>query len=200
MVQVRRSHEERREEIADTALLLIATRGLAQLTVASLAKELGITGGALYRHYPSTDAILEAVAVRAAAILDESLPDETLPPLVWLERFVSARSETVSGHAGLARLLLSEQVAMGMPEEALVHLRGAVQKTFAQIERAIRAGQESGEIRDDVKSTSLTPVVMGTVQMLALSRSGGLLQRIATPSGSWSALHTLLTPRKERSR
>lgn len=198
MVQVRKSQSERREEIADAALRLIATRGLSQLTVASLAKELGITGGALYRHFPSTDAILEAVARRAAAMLDESLPEPTLPPLAWLERFVSSRSETVSGHAGLARLLLSEQVAMGMPEEALVHLRGAVEKTFSQVELAIRRGQASGEIRDDVKSTSLTPIVMGTVQMLALSRAGGLLQRIATPAGSWSTLRTLLTTRKER--
>ncbi len=47
----RRSHEERRVEIADAALRLIATEGIASLTVATLANELGLTGGALYRHF-----------------------------------------------------------------------------------------------------------------------------------------------------
>ena len=200
MGRERRSHEERRAEIAEAALRLIATRGLAQLTVASLAKELGITGGALYRHFPSTDAILEAVAARAAEMLDASLPDPGLPPLVWLERFVASRAETVSGHAGLARLVFSEQVALGMPEEAVEHLRGAVKRTYASIERALRRGQERGEIRSDIASVQLVPVVVGTVQMLALSRTGGLIRRTSAPTASFEVLRALLAAPRETHR
>ncbi len=196
MAQPRRSHEERREEIADAALRIIATRGLTNLKVSALAKELGVTGGALYRHYPSTDAILDAVAARAAELLDGTFPDPSLPPLEWLERFVLSRAETVSGHAGLSRLLLSEQVAMAMPESALEHLRDAVRKTFVSVEQAIRRGQEQGAIRSDLASVQLAPIVMGTIQMLALTQAGGLLRQIIPPAVAWTTLRALLQPPK----
>ena len=147
MAQARRSHEERRAEIVEAALRLIATRGITALTVAALANELGLTGGALYRHFPSTDAILDAVAERAVSLLDASLPDPSLEPLLWLERFVDSRARAVSGQAGLARLIFSEQLAMALPESALERLRGAVRHTFVAVERALRSAQERGEIR-----------------------------------------------------
>lgn len=197
MSQLRRSREERREEIADAALRIIATRGLANLTVSALAKELGVTGGALYRHYPSTDAILEAVAARAAELLAATFPDPALPPLDWLERFVLTRAEAVSGHGGLSRLLLSEQVAMGMPEGALTHLRGAVRETYSRIEAAIRRGQDEGVVRRDLKSTHLTPIVMGTVHLIALTQAAGLLGRITPPATVWATLRALLRSPEE---
>jgi AcrR family transcriptional regulator len=115
----RRSHEERRVEIADAALRLIATEGIASLTVAALAKELGLTGGALYRHFPSSDAILDAVAERAVELLDASLPDPSLSPMVWLEQFVDSRTRAVSGHKGLASLIISDQLAKALPRRHL---------------------------------------------------------------------------------
>lgn len=199
MTRPRRSHEERREEIADAALRIIATRGLTNLTVSSLAKELGVTGGALYRHFESTHAILDAVAARAAELLEATFPDPSLPPLEWLERFVLTRAEAVSGHAGLSRLLLSEQVAMAMPEGAMEHLLSAVRKTHSSIEQAIRRGQEQGSIRTDLSSAALTPIVMGTVQLLALTQANGLLRRVTAPSTAWTTLRTLLLAPKEGS-
>lgn len=188
----RRSHEERRVEIADAALRLIATEGIASLTVATLAKELGLTGGALYRHFPSSDAILDAVAERAVELLDASLPDPSLSPMVWLEKFVDSRTRAVSGHKGLASLIISDQLAKALPETAFEHLRGAVRRTFVQVERALLSGQSQGQIRQDLSARELAPVVMGIVQMIALSRSGSLLGRVTSSERTWHTLQTLL--------
>lgn len=188
----RRSHEERRVEIVDAALRLIASRGIASLTVAALASELGLTGGALYRHFPSTDAILDAVSERSVALLDASLPESTLAPLLWLERFVESRTRTVAGYRGLASLILSEQLAMALPEQALDRLRGAVRRTFKAVEQAILAAQERGEVRRDLAARDLTPIVMGIVQMTALSQAGALISRVATADRAWPTLRTLL--------
>ena len=188
----RRSHEERRVEIADAALRLIATEGIASLTVATLANELGLTGGALYRHFPSSDAILDAVAERAVELLDASLPDPSLSPMVWLEPFVDSRTRAVSGHKGLASLIISDQLAKALPETAFEHLRGAVRRTFVQVERALLSGQSQGQIRQDLSARELAPVVMGIVQMIALSRSGSLLGRVTSSERTWHTLRTLL--------
>ena len=190
----RRSHGERREEIVDAALRIIAGGGIAALTVATLAEEVGVTGGALYRHFPSTDAILEAVAERVSGLLDSSLPDETLPPLERLELFVQARSTAASGHPGVLRLMLSEQVTLAMPERAVTRLRASVRKTWDAIERALSNGQAEGTVRDDLPAAALVPVVIGTVQVLARFRTAELLPKKSVAFGTWSVLGTLLAP------
>lgn len=193
MTRVRRSHEERRREIADAALRIIATRGITALTVAELARELGLTGGALYRHYPSTDAILEAVAVRASELLDGSLPEPSHEPLVWLERFVESRSRIIAGASGVARLMLSEQLSLAVPPEGQERLRESVRKTMVALERVLRDGQEQGLIRTDTRAADLVPIIVGTVQMLVHAQSGTFLQHLSSPARSWATLKTLLS-------
>jgi AcrR family transcriptional regulator len=192
----RRSTEVRQAEIADAALRIIATRGIGALTVAALAKELGLTGGALYRHFESTDAILEAVAARAVAVLVETMPDPSLPPLEWLERFIESRASTVSGHTGLARLLFSDQLALALPPSALEHLRSVFKTTSMAMLRALAEGQARGQIRRDLEPMELVPIVMGSVQMLALSQAGTIMPRMTSAPKIWSTLHTLLSPPK----
>jgi len=194
----RRSHEERRVEIVEAALRLIASRGIASLTVAALAGEVGVTAGALYRHYPSTSAILEAVAERSVELLDASLPEPTLAPMLWLERFVESRTRTVAGNKGLASLIISEQLAMALPEQAFERLRGAVRRTFFAVERTLLRAQEEGEVRRDLTARDLTPMVMGIVQMIALSQAGALLGRVAKSDRAWTTLRTLLQSEPQR--
>ena len=186
--------QPRREtvEIADAALRLIATEGIAALTVAGFAKELGLTGGALYRHFSSTDAILEAVAERAVELLDASLPDPSLSPLVWLEQFVESRTRAVSGHKRTGELDHFRSACQKHSETAFEHLRGAVRRTFVQVERALPVRTDPGQIRLDLSARELAPVVMGIVQMIALSRAGSLLGRVTNPERTWHAAHAVL--------
>jgi AcrR family transcriptional regulator len=198
--RVRRSHGERRTEIADAALRIIATRGISALTVAALAHELGLTGGALYRHFESTDEILVAVAARAVELVDATLPAADLPPLDWLERFIESRSKTVGGHPGLVRLLVSDQVAMALPPAAAEHVQGAVRRTSTAIEHAMRRGQELGDVRDDVDARDLVPIVAGTVQLIALAHAGSHQSGVVLPSRAWATLRTLLARPKATAR
>lgn len=186
----RRSQDERQREIVEAALHIISQRGITALTVASLAKEIGLTGGALYRHFSSTSAILEAVAATIVERLDATLPDAEIDPLEWLERFVESRSRAVSGR--LMRIILSEQVTKAMPPQATRLIQGAVKSTFAAIERALAAGQRQGVIRDDVEPADLVPIVVGTVQLLALAHAGEPMRRVVHPSRVVSTLRALL--------
>lgn len=194
MAQIRRTHAERRPEIADAALRLIATRGVHELTVASLARELGLTGGALYRHFESTAEILEVAAARIAELLAATLPDPALPPLEWLEAFVRSRAKAVGGQAGVGRLLMSEQFALAMPKRALESLRGAVRQTVQAVSATIARGQAAGVIRRDLEALALVPVVLGAVQVLALAQSSAFQTRLTDPERTWSTLETLIAP------
>lgn len=195
MTQSRKPTSQRRTEIADAALRIIGTRGVSALTIASLAADLGLTGGALYRHFPSTEAILEAVAARAEELLEASLPPADLPPRAWLERFAESRTATVGGHAGLARVLLSDELAFVLPPASVERLVGAIKRTREAITRALAAGQARGEVRDDVPAAQLAPIVMGTLQLIAMHRAGPSLPRVTgDPMQIFRTLLTVLAP------
>ena len=53
-----------KERILHTALEHFAREGYAASSMRDIAAQLGITKGALYRHYPSKRAILEAMVER----------------------------------------------------------------------------------------------------------------------------------------
>ncbi|ACL16215.1 TetR/AcrR family transcriptional regulator [Methanosphaerula palustris] len=52
-----------REKIFDAAVDLFAERGFDRTSVRDIAKAVGVTESAVYRHYPGKDAILEAIFV-----------------------------------------------------------------------------------------------------------------------------------------
>lgn len=167
MAQERRSTEHRRAEIADAALKLVATRGIAELSTRLVAEAVGVTPGALFKHFASMDEILLAVVDRVEELLGGTYPPAGLPPLERLGRFVDARTVTVGENVGILRLVLSEQFALALPAEAARKLRQVVMASRGFLEQAVREGQERGEIRGDVPAESLVTVVMGTVQVAA---------------------------------
>jgi TetR/AcrR family tetracycline transcriptional repressor len=57
----------RRDEVLDAALELLDEVGLDALTVRRLAERLEVQPGALYRHYPSKAALLDAMVERLVA-------------------------------------------------------------------------------------------------------------------------------------
>lgn len=63
------------ERIAVAALAFIDERGLEEMSVRNLGAALGVEGMALYKHYPSKDAILDAVAEQL--ILELVVPPPT---------------------------------------------------------------------------------------------------------------------------
>jgi AcrR family transcriptional regulator len=165
----RRSTELRRAELTDAALAIIATRGIAALSTRALAEEVGLTTGAIFRHFASLEALLEAVVDRVEAVIELTYPTADLPPLARLERFVEARSAAVGKQLGILRLVLSEQFLLALPEHSSARLAACVTRSKGFVRGCVRDAQAEGAIRDDLDAGALAVIVMGTVQMLALS-------------------------------
>lgn len=193
MALERRSTEARQAELTDAALRIIATKGIAALTTRSLADEVGLTSGAIFRHFASLDDLLGAVVARVDAVLEATYPPEDLPALERLERFVAARSAAVGGQIGILRLVLSEQFVLALPDSGSARITRCMDKTRAFLVQCLREAQESGDVRSDVPAEALAPVVMGTIQMLALSTANAR-QRLLHAGGVRETLFTLLRP------
>ncbi len=194
---IRKSGPERREEIAKAVLRIIGERGVASLTTTALAKEIGVTSGALFRHFVSREAMLQEAAQYALAKIAATFPDPSLPPLPRLMALAANRVDIVANDPGVAWLLRSEQAYLSLPEDAVSRLRDLVKRSKGFVLDALREGAAQGSIRSDIEPEILFVPVMGTIH--ALIGMAGIHESSArTPNTSpvrvLSALEILLSP------
>jgi AcrR family transcriptional regulator len=69
-------HGDLRDALVQTAIVLLGERGAAAFSMAEASRRLGVAPSAPYRHFADRDALLAAVAVRAAGLLSERLDQE----------------------------------------------------------------------------------------------------------------------------
>jgi AcrR family transcriptional regulator len=73
MARVTKEHlDARKNQILDAAWTCFGRRGYHQTTMQEVATEAGISAGAIYRYYPSKEAVLQAISERALET-DQSL-------------------------------------------------------------------------------------------------------------------------------
>lgn len=180
-------------EIADAALQVIGARGIAALTTATLAAELGVSQGAPFRHFASRDEILEAVALRVEGLVLETFPDCECSPRDRIVSLFQARAGAVSRHQGIARLMYSDQFAMALPKPAARRLKALVSKTRSFLLDSLREGAAQGEFRNDLAPEALLPIVLGTLQHFVFARSLGAAKE-ADVSDICATLFVLLSP------
>lgn len=187
-------------EIADAALRIIGEQGIAALTTATLAKELGVSSGAPFRHFASREEILDAATQRVSDLVAETYPEETLPPLQRLQGLFLARIDTVGKRTGVARFIFSEQFALALPPAAVERMLDLVRGTRRFVLQALEEGAECGEIRQDLQPKALLPIVLGTLQHLVfLSALPPGLGKIPKPIVVFATLTSLLSPNPSRS-
>ncbi len=195
--RTRRPAAERREEIARAALRIAGERGLPALTTAALAAEVGLTTGALFRHFASVDEILLEAARYGVARIDETFPDPAAPPLERLLELARNRVRLLGGDPSLAWLVRSEQAHLALPEEGVALLRDLVKRSRAFLLAALRDGAAAGVIRDDVEPELLLVPVMGTIHTLIGMpgvHGAAARRRHALPERVLEALALVLAP------
>lgn len=168
----RKPTAERQEEILDAASRLLLRDGVAALTMATLAEAVGVTSGALFRHFPSRDAILLALAERMAARLRADLAAHVEGDApTRLRAFIAARLGTVSRAPTAPAMVLSPDVHLALPPAGRAALAGVVRDTFAHVSAIIAAGQREGTFRDDLAPTGAAASVLGLIALQALARA-----------------------------
>jgi AcrR family transcriptional regulator len=184
-------------EIADAALKIIGERGIAALTTASLAQELGVSSGAPFRHFESRDEILVAAVQRVADMVATTYPKGALPPLERLRALFLARVQTVGRRVGVARFIFSEQFALALPPAAAAQMLDLVRGTRAFVLQALEEGIERGEIRKDLPSKALLPIVLGSLQHLVfLNALPSELGKVPKATEVFASLACLLAPER----
>jgi len=162
--------DARRAETVDTFIRLAAAQNPGDITTAALAQNMGLTQGALFRHFPSKDAILEAVMDRVAKALLSRIDraaSQHASPLAAMEAMFLAHAGFVAEHPGVPRMLFGElQRAERTPAKQLA--QSLIKRYGERLHQLIRSGQDSGEISRKVEADAAATLFIGMIQGLVM--------------------------------
>jgi AcrR family transcriptional regulator len=163
----------RREQIAEAAMAIVVDQGLGALTARNVAKLIGVTAPALYRHYRSKADILSAVLDVVEALKADNLKkarEQAKSPMAVLRNFLMRQILLLQRYRGLPLLYLSDTLWFEEPKLGQ-GVRERCNAERAEISGIILQGQQSDEIRGDLAPTDIYHAFLGLFVTLGLMYS-----------------------------
>ena len=145
-----------RERVLEAAKAVFSAGG-AEASLEAVARQAGVGIGTLYRHFPTREALYEAVYRREVEQLGEladTLKDEA-EPVEALRRWISSNIEFVATKKGMATALAV--AAHGLPDLQSFSFERLTRAIGVLLARAVKAG----EIRADVSPEDLLRTLVG---------------------------------------
>ena len=181
-MRLRKSAEERRDEIIAVTLQLASEVGPEGITTEAIAKRVGVTQAAIFRHFPRKHDIWAAVVAwlreRVTVRWAEALR-QTDDPAGRLRAVVAAQFLFITTIPALPAVLLSRELhAQAGLRAGLLGVMGEFRKTLAGI---LREGQGVGMVRADISPEAAANLLIALVQGTALrwSLSDGAFDLVA---------------------
>jgi AcrR family transcriptional regulator len=155
----------RREQIAEAALSLIATQGLGRLSVAAVARRVGLVPSGIYRHFGSKDQIIDAVLdllERRMGEIIQAAQQASPDPVERLRTVLMGHIRFIRQGRAIPRIVFSEEMHAGQPHrKARVH--GIVTRYLDDIARFVEQGQHDGRLRAEVAPQTVALMLIGIV-------------------------------------
>jgi len=154
---LRADAERNRQRVLAVAQEVFATRGLA-VPIDEIARKAGLGVGTLYRHFPTKEALFEAIVVgRMEQLVDDArarakAPDPGGAFFGFLEAMVD------EGEA--KRDFLTALAGTGIDMERIAAIKQRMKRAVAVL---LERAQSAGVVRRDVGASDVLTIVMGTV-------------------------------------
>jgi AcrR family transcriptional regulator len=155
----------RRKQIVETLRKIIIRYGSEHLTVQKLAAEIGVSAGALYRHFKSKREILlflvEDIEQNLIGDIKKGYPIQD--PLGVLGKISQDLLSSIEQKKGATFLVIAEIISLG--DKGLNKRISGVLKGFLEhIRRLISEGIKAGEIREDIDVDMAAMIFFGMLQ------------------------------------
>ena len=173
--------DERRAVTVEAVVALAGSQNPSEITTAAIAKHMNLTQGALFRHFPTKDAIWQAVMEWVAErLLDriDCAAQGIESPLAAMQAIFMSHVEFVAEHPGVPRMMFgelqrAEQTAPKRIVQALIRRYGE------RLYRLIEAGKACGDLSAALDTEAAATLFIGTIQGLVMqSLLAGDVERI----------------------
>ncbi len=162
--------DERRAVTVEAVVELAGSVNPSEITTAAIAKHMNVTQGALFRHFPSKDAIWRAVmewmAERLLGRIDRAAQGID-SPLAALRAMFMSHVEFVIEHPGVPRMMFGElQRAEASPAKDMA--RTLIRRYGERLRAVLERGKAGGEIAPEVDVEAAATLFIGTIQGLVM--------------------------------
>lgn len=162
--------DERRAVTIEAVIALAGTQNPSDITTAAIAKHMNLTQGALFRHFPTKDAlwqsVMEWVAVRLLARLDAAAQG-IASPLGAMHAMFIGHIAFVLEHPGVPRMLFG-QLQTTESTAAKRMAQTLLQGYAERLSKRIDAGKALGEISPEIQTQAAAALFIGTIQGLVM--------------------------------
>lgn len=174
---------ERREITVEAVVELAGRQNPSEITTYAIAAHMGLSQGALFRHFPTKEAIWQAVmewvSDRLLAQVD-AIMNSTPDPLEALEAMFMMHVEFAVNHPGVPRILFGElQKADTTPAKQVAQIM--LKRYSERIGTCLEHGKTLGTIAPEIDGKAATILFIGTIQGLIMqSLLSGDIERMCT--------------------
>lgn len=167
---MRKSREERREEIIEATLDLAAEKGARDASTQAIADRVGIAQATVFRHFRTRDEIFAGALEWIGKALFRAIGGPLSASGSATERLrevIQRQLQFISQRKGVPRLLLSDRLHLENPALKRIVL-GIMGRYTAEVSRLIRDGQERGEFRSDLDPDRVAEMLIAMIQGLVV--------------------------------
>ena len=179
----RQSAEDRKAQIVAEMLRLADEIGPDRLSTTDIARAIGLSQPAIFRHFPTKGDLWRAVANDIADRLQAdwaAAEAGARGPQARLRALIGAQLTAISGTPALPSILFSRELQVDNQGLRDV-IRGLLSAFQGRLVAAIRDSQTTGQLRRDVSPEDVAILLTSLVQGVAIrwtlgARSGSLVQ------------------------
>lgn len=164
------SSGERRAVTVEAVVELAASRNPSEITTTAIAQQMGVTQGALFKHFPTKDSILEAVMDWVAEQLlsrTDKAAGSASSPAGAIEAMFMAHVDFVVNHPGVPRMLFGELQRAGPTPPKLI-VQTLINRYGERLQRLIDEGKTKGEFSATLDTEAAATLFIGTIQGLVM--------------------------------
>ena len=169
-IATRLSSETRQTQIVETVIALAAQHSPGQITTQEIANVIGVTQGALFRHFPNKESIwLAAIEWVENELLTtlESVAKQAANPMDGLRQVFFIHVDFVIARPGVPRLVFNE---LQQPADSVIKaaVRQLLQRYRQLVSGLIVAAAAGNEINRNVDVSAAATLFLGSIQGLVM--------------------------------
>ncbi|MDO9585324.1 MAG: TetR/AcrR family transcriptional regulator [Syntrophales bacterium] len=168
MVKRNMNKDSRQQQIINAARKLIFKYGSGHLTIRNIAKEVGISEAAIYRHFPSKKSIMSLMADHIADNLLGDIKKAMVianSKLETLDLTMRNHFSAIEQRRGLSFGVIAEIITLG-DKQLNKKVAEIIDNYINTLQDLLSQGVNSGEIREDVDLHMAAQLLFGTIQGL----------------------------------
>ncbi|NLY02228.1 MAG: TetR/AcrR family transcriptional regulator [Rhodopirellula sp.] len=162
--------EIRKEQIVEAALVLVASQGLDRLSMAAVARRVGLVPSGIYRHFRGKDEILAAMLDLIERRLEENVraaTEESADPLGRLRDVLVRHVRFIREGRAIPRIVFADESFVGHPQRK-TRVEQILQGYLGKVGEIVRSGQAQGQIRPELDPDTVAMMVLGIVMPAAI--------------------------------